>query len=221
MADPECPENSIDIVEYTEHGSKNRPGGRHQLNLDNKTVVQYAAPELCERCHVYLLRLYISKLPESAIKGDIFYMKPRDKLPASASDPWYSNRPMGHNILDRFLKDILKESGIDCSNKSNHSLRATSISRMYQKDEKLIMERSGHLSKDGMMCYQRSTEAQQKAVCVSLAKPAVKSKTETGECAASASRDSDVKPEENAEEVMKRLAFSNLTNCTFNFSFSQ
>ncbi len=30
--------NEVEFVEYIEHGSKNRPGGRKQLNLDNKTV---------------------------------------------------------------------------------------------------------------------------------------------------------------------------------------
>ena len=44
------------------HGSKNRPGGRKQLNLENKTVRQYAQRSAGERCHVYLLKLYISKL---------------------------------------------------------------------------------------------------------------------------------------------------------------
>ena len=34
----------IDRVEYCEHGSKNCPGGRHQLNLENKVVVQFAKP---------------------------------------------------------------------------------------------------------------------------------------------------------------------------------
>ena len=240
VSDPERPGQSIDTVEYREHGSKNRPGGRHQLNLENKTVVHYAAPEVGERCYVYLLRLYLSKLPESALQRDIFYMKPRDKQPASASEPWYSNRPMGHNALESFLKDILKEAGIDHTNRSNHSLRATSISRMYQKQipEKLIMERSGHLSTEGMMSYQRTTAAQQKAVCNALSKPEKCNpekkdgeivakrdvKPDAGGCPASTSKDSDVKSEENAaiaEEVMKRLAFGNLTNCTLNFTFGQ
>jgi hypothetical protein len=149
---------------------------------------------------------------------------------------------MGHNALESFLKDILKEAGIDHTNRSNHSLRATSISRMYQKQipEKLIMERSGHLSTEGMMSYQRTTAAQQKAVCGAVTKPekcnpekkgeiigkhdVIDVKPEAGGCLASTSADSCVKPEEGAaiaEEVMKRLAFGNLTNCTLNFAFGQ
>ena len=54
-------------------------------------------------------------------------MKPRVSLPDSASDPWYMNIPMGYNALATFLK---YQGSIDTSNKSNHSLRATAISRM-------------------------------------------------------------------------------------------
>ena len=169
VPDPQCPGETNEIVEYREHGSKNRPGGRHQLNLDNKTVVQYATGT-GERCHVYLLHLYFSKLPESAFQRDIFYMKPKVKFPVAAADSWYTNQPVGHNALERFLKDILKDAGIDYANKSNHSLRATSISRMYQNNvpEKLIMQRSGHLSKEGLMSYQRSSAQQLKSVCTAL-----------------------------------------------------
>ena len=170
VPDPENPGDQIDCVEYSEHGSKNRPGGRHQLNLHNKTVVQYARPELGERCHVYLLQLYLSKLPESAFQRDIFYMKARTCIPDSPSDPWFTDIPVGHNTLDKFLKQILTEASVDTMNKSNHSLRATAISRMYQKNvhEKLIMERSGHISREGVTSYERTTPAQQKAVCKML-----------------------------------------------------
>ena len=67
VPDPDTPQKVIECVEYTEHGSKNRPGDSYQLNLDNKVVVQCAQPDLGERCHVFLLWLYLSKLSECAI----------------------------------------------------------------------------------------------------------------------------------------------------------
>ena len=50
-------------------------------------------------------------------------------------------------------------------NKTNHNLRATSISRMYEASvpEKIIMERSGHLSK--VRCYERTSAEQVKSLC--------------------------------------------------------
>ena len=171
LPDPDNPGQLISCVEYTEHGSKNRPRGRRQLNLENKTIIQYARPELGDRCHVYLLHFYISKLPEEAFQRYIFYMKSLACISASPSDPWYANKPLGHNTLAKFLKLILVGARIDASNKSNHSLRATAISYMYENNipEKLIMEQSGHLSRDGVKSYERTTPAQQKAVCSTLA----------------------------------------------------
>ena len=144
----------------------------------------------------------MSKLPEAAFQQDIFYMNPRDILPPSASDPWYSRRPIGHNALESFLKEILREAGIDCTNKSNHSLRVTSISRMYQKEipEKLIMERSGHLSTESMLSYQRTTAAQQKAVCGALSKSNREKREENEHGVSSVACTSDVKPEEAAQK---------------------
>ena len=55
-------------------------------------------------------------------------------------------------------------------NKTNHSLRATAISRLFvnRVPEKIIMEQSGHLSKEGVRSYERTTAAQQKDVSDSL-----------------------------------------------------
>ena len=46
IPDPKHPGEDTECVEYYEHGSINRPGGRHQLNLANKVVVYYSRPEL-------------------------------------------------------------------------------------------------------------------------------------------------------------------------------
>ena len=108
VPDPESPTRVTECVEYTENGSKNRAGGRKQLNLENKLVPQYAQPEMGERCHVSLLRSYLSKLPESAFERDIFYLKPKACAPFSPLEPWYTNVALGHNTLDKFLKNILE-----------------------------------------------------------------------------------------------------------------
>ena len=71
VPNPDDPQKVVECVEYT--GSKNRPGGSHQVNLDSKVVTQYAQSELGERCHVFLLWLYLSKLSECAIQDDIFF----------------------------------------------------------------------------------------------------------------------------------------------------
>ena len=161
--------NGLEYVEYTEMGSKNRPGGSKQLNLTNKNIRHYSQTQLGTHCHVYLLRLYISKLPPAATEADLFYCRPLKKFEKSAY--WYSSSPLGHNTLDKKLKLIFDRAKISSARKSNHSLRATSISRLYQAEvpEKLIMERSGHLTKEGLRSYERTSSEQLQSVCKTLA----------------------------------------------------
>ncbi len=60
---------------YQENVSKNQAGTYKQLHLQNKAVPIYACPEAGIRCHVYLLDLYISKLPQDAIQKELFYVR--------------------------------------------------------------------------------------------------------------------------------------------------
>lgn len=103
VVDPSNPGTTTTCVKYVEHGSKNRPGGWHQLNLDNKVVIQYAQPLLGNCCHVY----YLSKLPKCAVEEDFFYWKPRKEIPPDG-EPWYTRNVVhvGHNVLDKMLKKV-------------------------------------------------------------------------------------------------------------------
>lgn len=64
---------------YTEHGSKNRSGGLAKLNIANKQVVGYATPNKKPRCIVFLLDLYMSKLPKYTFEKDVFIFVLRHK----------------------------------------------------------------------------------------------------------------------------------------------
>ena len=95
IPDPEVPGKSLEYVDYTEHGSKNRQGGSKQLNLENKQVCYYAQSQLGDHCHVALLKLYISKLPPNT---ENFYCRPL-KVIRDECQPWFSGVPIGHNTL--------------------------------------------------------------------------------------------------------------------------
>ena len=114
-----------------------------------------------------LIKLYFSKLPKEEFKADVFYCKPRRiKGQIKEGEPWFERTVVGHNKLSGMVKEMLRAAGIDDSNKSNQSLRATGISRMYSSGvpEKLIMERSGHISSEGVRMYERSTAKQHQIV---------------------------------------------------------
>ena len=129
IPDPNVQGRLVSCVEYARDSSKRQYGGQLQLNVANK-VVQYACPELGERCHVSLLKLYLSKLPPGAIEKDIFYWKPSTKRFLAQGEPWFMNNVLGHNTLDKRLRAMLSDAGINSTNKTTRSLRATAITRM-------------------------------------------------------------------------------------------
>ena len=56
-------------------------------------------------------------------------------------DQWYSRAPLGHNTLSEMVPQLCTKAGIT-GRKTNHSLRVTCATRLYQEavDEQLIME---------------------------------------------------------------------------------
>ena len=118
------------------------------------------------------MELYVSRLSDVAKEKDLFYCKPKVKF--EKEDPcWYFDIPVGHIILSRKLSDMFTHAGLDCDGVHNHSLRANGISRMYNSGiaEKLIMERSGHLSVGGVRQYERTSDQQRVKVSEVISKP--------------------------------------------------
>ena len=68
--------------------------------------------------------------------------------------------PLGHNKLSSLVKTMMSEAGVE-GYYTNHSLRATAVSRLFQNDvdDKLIKGVTGHRS-DALQGYKRETEEQ-------------------------------------------------------------
>ena len=150
---------------YTEFVSKNRSGGLKQIRQSNKVVHQYES-ENEDRCHVLLLDKYLSKLPPGAKENDVFYLKPKQCTPTDPLKPWYNLVPVGRNVLGQMVKNMFKEAKIEKS-VTNHSLRAYGVSKMFAANvpEKIIMERSGHRSLEGVRQYEWTNTLQELQVC--------------------------------------------------------
>ena len=103
---------------------------------------------------MYLLDLYISKLPEEAKEKDLVYVRPLEKLPHDASKPWYSAVLVGNHTLQQMVKKMCSDAGI--GHKTNHSLRATGATELSKRGtpEKLIQERTGHCSLEALRTYE-------------------------------------------------------------------
>ncbi len=153
-----------DAYTYTETGSKNRSGSAAQLNLENKIVKIHSTPENHPRCVVFLMDLYLSKLPSYAFENDIFYLKPKRKKPVSSEESWYECVAVGKNKLATVVKDMFAEVGVE--GKTNHSLRATGATTLFDAGvpEKIIQKTTGHRSTEALRRYERVSEQQEKAV---------------------------------------------------------
>ena len=125
---------------YVEFVSKNTQHRFKDTNASNKEVKVYAIPG-SSRCLVKLLDKYLEKLP---LDAQYVYMRPLDKIPTSPKKPWYTKQRVGYNTLKGFIPKLFATSGLEGLH-TNHSLRATSITRMFKADvpEKIIAEKSG------------------------------------------------------------------------------
>ena len=92
--------------------------------------------------------------PET-VADSLFYLKPKKNW-SPGDNIWFEKTPIGHNLLNTRFKKMCGEAGL-VGNFTNHSSRATAITRMYDAGlpEKSIMQRSGHRSVEGVRAYQR------------------------------------------------------------------
>ena len=89
-------------------------------------------PENNAKCLVFLLDLYLSKLPEYAFKEDVLFLKAKQKAPSDNDQAWYEKAPIGKNTLSKMVKEMCCDAGID--GKTNHSMRATGATMLFQNE---------------------------------------------------------------------------------------
>ena len=93
----------------------------------------------------------------------LFYVRPVEKPKQGAA--WYYSIPIGRNKLAQMVPEMCRIGGIS-GHKSNHSLRATGATELYEAEvpEKIIQERTGHRSFECLRMYERTSEKQHQAV---------------------------------------------------------
>ena len=142
---------------YIEDVSKNHQFGLEGRKIFPKSVKHYDNEENRNRCFVRLLKFYNSVCPPDT-PDNAYYLKP---LQSATNGCWFTKQPLGHNVLSNMVNRMCLKAGIT-GYKTNHSLRATTASRLYHEgvDEQLIMERTGHRSLDGIRSYKRTSSEQ-------------------------------------------------------------
>ena len=160
--------NTDVYYQYTEFISKNNQHRYKDVQVKNKVVRGYAQVDN-DRCIVKLLDCYLARLkPDSSF----FYMRPLEKIPKECGKPWYTGQRVGINTLKSFLPQLSMEAGCDVKY-TNHSLRATSTTRMFSGGvpEKLIAEKTGHRSLQALRSYERTPSYMEKAIDSVIADP--------------------------------------------------
>ena len=150
-------DGSVFLRYQEDPGFKTNKGGLKHRKIDAKHVDVYPV-ENADRCPVRIFLKYLSKLPEDRSCAN-FYLQPRKNY---SPHSWYQDRPAGKNRLRDTIKQICSKAGFP-GFFSNHSLRSTAATRMYQCkiDEQLIQEITGHRSL-AVRSYKRTSQSQKK-----------------------------------------------------------
>lgn len=214
------PPNEDAYLVYTENYSKNNQGGLQHRKVKPKSVTCYANKQDPTRCLVHLFQEYLRHRPTDT---KCFYLTPLRKI---KNDLWYSKMPVGHNTLSRTVGRLCQQAGIS-GFKTNHSLRVTSATRLFQSgvDEQLIMSHTGHRSVDGVRSYKRISEQQKKALSSVLMSASSESQQTDDQPVTSKRRKVTTSHEVSTPHISSANTCLNLTrthssSCTPSFSFT-
>ncbi len=133
-------------LEYMEHRSKSFQGGFKSLHNTPKTVWAFENVDNPARCLVCIYKKYLAKqLSHDPKCSKDLYLHPLVKPPSP--HVWYSCQPLGVGTLSKVISKLCDVTGIH-GKYSNHSLRSTAATHMYdqQVDEQQITEVTGHKS---------------------------------------------------------------------------
>ena len=157
-------DNGIRYLLYKEDVSKTRQGGLDHRRIKPKIVRAYENKANPDCCIVTLYLKYLSVRPQG-LKNNDFYLRP---LAVPCGNVWYSCQPIGKNKLTTIVGDMAEKAGIP-GKITNHSLRASSASRMYNNnvDEQLICEVTGHRS-NAVRSYKRTSDDKRKEISNTL-----------------------------------------------------
>ena len=139
-------------IMYNEDNSKTNQGELKSPKLTPVHVIHHANKDNPSRGFVRLFFRY-SELCPNDHPDNALYLTP---LKNPTENCWYSHVPIGHNRVAETIPCLLKQAGVP-GFFINHSLQATSTTRMYdeQLDEASIMQHTGHRS---VHAYKRRTD---------------------------------------------------------------
>ena len=194
-----CGDGKQRLVYNEDALQKTNQGGLMAKNMTKRVFVYEGSDR--SRCPVRLYKKYINLLPQTRACGKL-YLRPRVKCLPSV---WYCDQPLGKNKVGLTVRSICNIAGIE-GNFTNHSLRASAASRIYEKEipEQMIKEVTGHRS-DCVRVYKHTPEdlKQKASASIGGSKDTVKPSTSTTH---------NSEPLDLSQKQVKRLS-ENLSVC--------
>ena len=146
------------LVYREDNVTKTNDGGLKNMKKERKVIWVFPS-ENTIRCPVRLVDKYMSLIPQVGPKTKKlnFYLR---SLEHPNPAQWYGEQPVGRHTLIKVVGNLFKDIKLD-GLFSNHSLRRTSTTRLFQAevDRKVVKEFTGHAS-DAVDKYQVTSEAQ-------------------------------------------------------------
>jgi len=144
---------------YKENVTKTFSGGLKHRRIEANVKEHHENITCPEKCHVRIYEKYLSMRPPNSDHS--FYLKP-------LTNGFSGKMVLGINTLKTMLKNMFKEAGMACSGKTNHSLKATCATRLFNSgvDEQIIMTKTGHRTVQGVRSYKRISHEQMEQASV-------------------------------------------------------
>ena len=199
--------NRLRLVYREDQLQKTNQGGLNSKR-NNKVVYVYEAsdPRKCP-IRIFVSTYHCYQQQKLAKK---LYMRPKIKALPSL---WYCDQPFGNNKVGNCVKEMCKEAGFE-GKFTNHSLHATSASRMYQSlvPKQVIKELTGHKS-DCVRTYKRTNDDIRKIASNTISGEKVSNCEQIENETGSSNEGVSVKSEENCslnltQDQSKRLSQS-------------
>ncbi|KAK6178295.1 hypothetical protein SNE40_013098 [Patella caerulea] len=159
-----------EYVQFREKSTKTRQSGEND-NRKGFIPRMYSNKENPDRCPVAAYKLYISKRPSLMFHEDArFYLQPKS-LKNVECKVWFTSQSIGINTLQKMMPRMAQIAGLN-GRFTNHSVRATSISRLSDAGvpTTIIAQHSGHKNTNSINNYTVASKNQQRANCTILLK---------------------------------------------------
>ncbi len=156
-------------LQYVEdEQKKTNQGGLQGKRAERKVVKIWGNPDPT-RDIVRLFLKYTSLLPVDS-RSEALYKYPLSNKKLTGKT-WYADKPVGVNSLKKIVGTLAKEAGL-VGHFTNHSLRATAATQMYNGgvNEQVIKEITGHKS-DSVRAYKHTSDGLLKKASSTIVRP--------------------------------------------------